>query len=87
MYLCVPVCEFVLMDAVYMEARGGTEASASRVTGGCGVAHVELNCKSSRCSDSLAICPASRLRALIVNDSVLLDRFSTTKWNQAELEL
>lgn len=43
MYLCVPVCEFVLMDAVYMEARGGTEASASRVTGGCRVAHVELN--------------------------------------------
>lgn len=40
MYLCVPVCEFVLMNAVHMEARGGTEVSASRVTGGCRVAHV-----------------------------------------------
>lgn len=31
MYLCMPVYEFVLMNAVHMEARGGTEASASRV--------------------------------------------------------
>lgn len=40
MFLPVLVCEFVLVNYVPMEARGGTEAFASRVTGGCPVALV-----------------------------------------------